>query len=106
NGATVIDGRVLSARFRYPQRAAEGAAFGAWFSDRDYDVRAARHINDGEGDLLVVGDRILAGSVYQTTRRAHAEVAEFFGRAVVGLTLVVPRFYHLDTALGVLDDDQ
>jgi N-dimethylarginine dimethylaminohydrolase len=106
NGATVVDGRVLAARFRHPERAAEGPAFGAWFSERGYDVRPAEHVNEGEGDLLVVGDLILAGSGFRTTRRAHAEAEEFFGRTVVGLTLVDPRFYHLDTALGVLDDDE
>lgn len=106
NGATVIEGRVLSARFRHPERAAEGPAFGAWFLDRDYDVMPARHINEGEGDLLVVGDRLLAGSGFRTSRRSHVEAAEFFDRAVVGLTLVDPHYYHLDTALGVLDDDE
>src|SRR6185312_15618590 len=28
------------------------------------------------------------------------------GHPVVGLSLVDPRFYHLDTALAVLDDDE
>jgi arginine dihydrolase len=106
NGATVIDGRVLSARFRHRERAAEAPAFGAWFRNRDYDVRSARNVNEGEGDLLVVGDRILAGSGFRTSRQAHAEAEEFFGRTVVSLTLVDPRYYHLDTALGVLDDDE
>jgi N-dimethylarginine dimethylaminohydrolase len=106
NGATVIDGRVLSARFRHPERAAEASAFGAWFRSRDYAVRSARYINEGEGDLLLVGDRILAGSGFRTSRQAHAEAQEFFGRTVVSLTLVDPRYYHLDTALGVLDDDE
>lgn len=105
NGATVIDGKVLSARFRYPQRAAEGPAFDAWFRKRGYQVRSARHVNEGEGDLLLVGERILAGTGFRTSRRAHAEAAEFFGRTVVSLTLVDPRFYHLDTAIGVLDDE-
>ena len=106
NGATVIDGRVLSARFRHPERAAEGPAFDAWFRRRDYNVRSARYVNEGEGDLLLVGDRILAGSGFRTSRQAHAEAEDFFGRTVVSLTLVDPRYYHLDTALGVLDDDE
>ncbi len=32
------------------------------------------------------------------------EVAEFFGIPAARLTLVDPRFYHLDTALAVLND--
>ena len=34
---------------------------------------------------------------------ALEHVDEVFGREVVSLTLVDPRFYHLDTALAVLD---
>jgi N-dimethylarginine dimethylaminohydrolase len=63
------------------------------------------HVNEGEGDLLTIGDVVLAGTGFRTTRAAHAEVAEVFGREVVTLELVNPHFYHLDTALTVLDDD-
>ena len=31
NGATVVDGTVLAARFRHPQRAAEAVAHATWF---------------------------------------------------------------------------
>ena len=43
--------------------------------------------------------------VESTTPEAHREVQEFFGVPVIGLRLVDPHFYHLDTALFVLDDD-
>ena len=65
----------------------------------------ARSVNEGEGDLLVAGEVILAGTGFRTDPRAHAEAARVFGREVVTLELVDPRFYHLDTALAVLDDD-
>jgi N-dimethylarginine dimethylaminohydrolase len=61
-------------------------------------------VNEGEGDLLVVGDVVLAGYGFRTDSRAHAEVAAVFGREVVPLELVDPCFYHLDTAVAVLDD--
>lgn len=106
NGATVVDGKVLSARFRYAQRDGEAAAYVAWFRERGYEVHEAEQINEGEGDYLVVGARILAGTGFRTDRRSHAEAARFFGLPVHSLTLVDPRFYHLDTALAVLDDDE
>jgi len=65
----------------------------------------ARSINEGEGDHLVVGDVILAGRGFRSDPDAHREVAAVFDREVVPLTLVDPRFYHLDTALAVLDAD-
>jgi N-dimethylarginine dimethylaminohydrolase len=106
NGATVVDGRVLVSRFRHTQRGPEAAAYLDWFRGNGYThVRQARWMNEGEGDYLVSGARILAGSGFRTNTRAHAEFAAYFGRPVVGLTLVDPRYYHLDTALAVLDDE-
>lgn len=104
NGATVVAGRVLLARFRYPQRAPETAAYRHWFGGRDFQVRDAERVNEGEGDYLLAGARLLAGTGFRTDRRSHAEAQELFGRPVVSLTLVDPNFYHLDTALAVLDD--
>lgn len=63
-------------------------------------------MNEGEGDFLLVGDTLLAGSGFRSDPRAQQEAQEFFGRQVLGLTLVDPRFYHLDTALSVLDRDE
>jgi N-dimethylarginine dimethylaminohydrolase len=66
--------------------------------------RRARARQRGGGDLLVAGDVVLAGSGFRTDPRAHAEAAAVLGLPVVPLELVDPRFYHLDTALAVLDD--
>ncbi|MFH9088914.1 dimethylargininase [Streptomyces sp. NPDC017673] len=107
NGATVVDGRVFGARFRHAERTAEGPAYLRWFEEHGYqDVLWPEHINEGEGDLLTVGRRILAGTGFRTDIRAHAEAQEFFGLPVTSLTLVNPRHYHLDTALAVLSDDE
>ncbi|BAJ27601.1 dimethylargininase [Kitasatospora sp. SID7827] len=106
NGATTVDGRVLGARFRHPERAAEGPAYADWFRERGWRVRDAERVNEGEGDLLVAGERILAGTGFRTETAAHAEAAEFLGREVVTLRLVDPRYYHLDTALAVLSDTE
>ena len=66
-------------------------------------MHEAQQINEGEGDFLLVGDVILAGTGFRTSVESHAELAEVTGREVVTLRLVDPRFYHLDTALAVLD---
>jgi N-dimethylarginine dimethylaminohydrolase len=106
NAATVVDGRVLSARFRYPQRFGEAPVFRAWFRDRGFQLREARFVNEGEGDYLPTGERILAGTGFRTDRRSHVEARRYFGRPVVTLTLIDPYFYHLDTALAVLDHEE
>jgi N-dimethylarginine dimethylaminohydrolase len=107
NGATVLDGRALVARFRYRERAAEADAYLDWFRAAGYaDVRRSSYVNEGEGDYLVLGDTVLAGTGFRSDRDAHTEAQEYFGRPVVSLTLVDPRYYHLDTALAVLDDGE
>jgi N-dimethylarginine dimethylaminohydrolase len=105
NGATVVDGVVYGARFRHSERAPEAAAHRAWFEKAGFgDVAIPEFVNEGEGDLLVAGDVILAGSGFRTDPRAHAEAARVLRREVVAVALVDPRFYHLDTALAVLDE--
>jgi N-dimethylarginine dimethylaminohydrolase len=107
NAATAIDGRVLVAAFRHPERVPESDAFDAWFRAHGYPrTRRAGQVNEGQGDHLVADGRILAASGFRTEQQSHGETARYFGRPVVPLTLVDPRFYHLDTALAVLDDHQ
>ncbi|WP_327001051.1 arginine deiminase-related protein [Dactylosporangium sp. NBC_01737] len=104
NGATVLNGQVFVARFRHPQRRPEADAYLDWFRDHGYrDVRQSRWVNEGEGDYLVAAGRLLAGTGFRTDSRAHRESEEFFGVPVTGLTLIDPHYYHLDTALCVLD---
>ncbi|HEU4946129.1 MAG TPA: amidinotransferase [Kribbella sp.] len=106
NAATIVDGRVLVARFRNRERMAETPAFLEWFRSHGYpDARPAAKINEGEGDFLVTRSRVLAGQGMRSEVSAHWEAEQFLGRTVVGLELVDPRFYHLDTALSVLDDE-
>ncbi|PHQ50426.1 amidinotransferase [Streptomyces cinnamoneus] len=105
NGATVVDGRVLGARFTHPERWEEAAAHLAWFRSHGYArVREPQHINEGEGDFAVTASWLLAGRGFRSSPLSHPEAQEFFGRPVIGLDLVDPRYYHLDTALCVLDD--
>jgi N-dimethylarginine dimethylaminohydrolase len=105
NGATVVDGKVLGARFAHQERALEAAAHLAWFRDRGFtEIHEPAHANEGEGDFAVTASYLLAGRGFRSAPLAHGEAQEFFGRPVVGLDLVDPRYYHLDTALCVLDD--
>ncbi|GLY63682.1 amidinotransferase [Amycolatopsis taiwanensis] len=125
NGATVIGGRVLGARFRAAQRVAEAEHYRQWFVEHGYrDVVMPAKVNEGEGDLIWTGDLLLAGTgfgdplhvvgddgaeleplpdkPFRTDPTAHAEAQEALGVPVLSLRLVDPRYYHLDTALMVL----
>ena len=103
NGGLVADGRAYTASFAHPERQPEAPAYAAWFAAAGLEVSPATFVNEGEGDFLVVGDAILAGTGFRCTTDAHAELASISDRDVVPLTLVRPEYYHLDTALAVLD---
>jgi len=104
NGGFVIDNIAYGAAFTYPQRQPEGPAYMDWFRENGFDVRVPREINEGEGDFLLVGDVILAGTGFRSASNSHEEVSAIYGRPVITLNLVNPNFYHLDTAIAVLDD--
>lgn len=104
NGGFTLDGIAYGARFQYDERGPEGPAYMEWFADHGFEVREPVSVNEGEGDFLLVGDRILAGTGFRSDSDSHGEIARIFGREVVTLQLVDPAFYHLDTAVAVLDD--
>ena len=104
NGGMMVNGHAVTARFAYPQRAGESAAYAEWMTRHGYRPADTRHTNEGQGDLLVVGSIMLAGFGFRTQRQAHDEIAAVLRMPVVSLELIDPRFYHLDTALAVLDD--
>jgi N-dimethylarginine dimethylaminohydrolase len=111
NGATVVDGRTLPARFANPQREAEAAVHEAWHRrNRIFygggEVYPAVAVNEAEGDFVVLSTRILAGYGFRTTLEAHRELATLTGCEVISLELIDPRLFHLDLALVVLDDER
>jgi N-dimethylarginine dimethylaminohydrolase len=105
NGGIVIDDRAMGPKFRNPQRAGEEALYLKWFQEHTAEAVTPEFVNEGEGDFLVVGRRVLGGTGFRSDPASAGEVQEYFGLPVVQLHLVDPRFYHLDTALTVLDDD-
>ena len=104
NGGFVIDNIAYGAKFTHAERQPEGPAYMDWFGAAGFDVRVPVEINEGEGDFLLVKGLILAGTGFRSASNSHEEVSDIFGREVVTLTLINPSFYHLDTAIAVLDD--
>jgi len=104
NGATVVGGMVMGARFRHPERAFEADAHRQWFEGHGYRrFTPATYVNEGEGDYVYAYRAMVAGHGFRTDPAAHNELHDAFGLPVVSVQLVDPRFYHLDTALCVID---
>ena len=105
NGATVIGGTVLGSRFKYEERHREGAAYMDWFRRNGYRVIEPSQVNEGEGDIVFAGETIIAGYGIRSDKAAAAQAEAAFGVPVISVRLVDPRFYHVDTALIVLDEN-
>ena len=106
NGGFMIDGRVALPTFRHPVRQPETAVDKKWFLDHGFsDLFQPSNDFEGEGDALLWNDLIFAGYPWRSDKQSHPEIAEFFGKKVVGLQLSDSRFYHLDTALTVIDNE-
>ena len=88
-------------------RSASPRARPTWSGSRANGFTVAEPVstNEGEGDFLLVGDTIFAGTGFRSDAASHDELRKIYGREVVTLTLVNPSFYHLDTALAVLDSN-
>ncbi|ACC42038.1 dimethylargininase [Mycobacterium marinum] len=104
NGGFIGNDIAIVAKFRFAERAGESKAYARWMSAMGYRPVSTRHVNEGQGDLLRVGEMVLAGYGFRTDPRSHAEIAAALRMPVISLELVDPRFYHLDTVLAVLDD--
>ncbi len=103
NGGFVLDGIAYGAKFHYAERGPEGPAYMEWFATQGLEVVEPESVNEGEGDFLLVGDTIVAASGFRSDTSSHQEIADIYSREVVSLQLVNPSFYHLDTALAVID---
>ena len=105
NGGFVLDGIAYGAKFQYPERQPEGPAYMEWFAANGLTVAEPVSTNEGEGDFLLVGDTIFAGTGFRSDAASHDELRRIYQREVVTLRLIDPNFYHLDTAFAVLDSN-
>lgn len=106
NGGLVIGGKVVLPQFRQPERQGETDYFAQWFRSNGFSspIRTV-HDFEGEGDALLWRNVLFAGYPWRSDQPAHRELSDVLGLEVVGLQLIDARFYHLDTAFAVIDED-
>ncbi len=106
NAAVVLNGKVLLARFRHPQRQGEEAIFRSVFQRLKARGVVAEIVDlpeglfqEGAGDCIWDQDRRLfwAGYGPRSSLGALRVLRETFGQEVVPLELATQQFYHLDT---------
>ncbi|MGZ6038375.1 MAG: dimethylarginine dimethylaminohydrolase family protein [Phenylobacterium sp.] len=106
NAAVVMDGKVLLARFRHPERQGEEAVFRSVFTrlqargvvDEIVDLPQGV-LQEGAGDAIWDAPRALFWVGYgpRSTRSSTTAIARTFGQEIQPLELASHRFYHLDT---------
>jgi arginine dihydrolase len=106
NAAIVLDGRVLLARFRYPERQGEESVFATAFAllkargiVDDVVVLPDGVLQEGAGDAIWDADRdfFWVGYGQRSTENSVGIIRRTFGKKTVALELASARFYHLDT---------
>jgi N-dimethylarginine dimethylaminohydrolase len=100
----IINHKVLLSNFRYPERQPETQHYEKWFREHGFNhIKQARHCFEGGGDNLICGSKILSGHGFRSAIEAHAEIRKYFDREVISLRLIDPQYFHLDTAVAVLN---
>ncbi len=101
NAGLVLDGTVVPAAFRVPERKGEEATNAEAFQKLRFNLEELGPDQpfEGEGDALFQpGEPLLwAGYGVRSSIEAHPALTKIFGVEVVSLRLMDPRFYHLDT---------
>jgi len=106
NAAVVLDGRVLLARFRHPERQGEEPIFRSVFQRLKARGLVQELIDlpeglfhEGAGDAIWDADRKLFWCGYgpRSSRGAIPFIRKTFGHETVALELATEQFYHLDT---------
>ena len=108
NAGLVIGNRVVVSQFRAVERQGEEPHFHQWFRDQGFDCADwPREVSfEGAGDALMQrGEPILwVGYGFRSDVQSPTLLAKLYDRRVIGLRLVDPRFYHLDTCFCPLED--
>jgi N-dimethylarginine dimethylaminohydrolase len=108
NAGLVKDGAVALSRFRSKERQGEEAINRRWFEQHDFKILELppELTFEGAGDALFDSSRALfwVGHGFRSDKDAAPVLEKLFATRTVSLTLIDPRFYHLDTCLAPLGD--
>lgn len=103
--AAVVRGQRAVLGYPPPERKAEVPYFQDWLVSHGLDVVEAPYLFSGQGDALACGDLLLTGYGQRTDARMHGVLARELGYQVVPLHTVSSRWYDLDLAVAVINDD-
>ena len=108
NAGLIHRKQFVSSRFRYDVRRGETPHYEQWVEEMGYQIilTPSDLCFEGEGDALWVGETLFVGCCIRTDSHAPSWLAQRLNIKVVGLELVDPRFYHLDTCFCPLSAER
>lgn len=99
--------KVYMSNFRYSERKGERKPYLKWFEDHGYEPiflpKEAQF--EGNGECLFFREKLFVGIGFRANENTCKYLSKFLKIEVLPLELINPYFYHLDTALFVLNDD-
>ncbi len=108
NAGLVKDGAVVLSRFRSKERQGEEPIDRLWFEQHGFEILdlPPELTFEGAGDALFDPARALfwVGHGFRSDKDAAPVLEKLLATRTVSLTLIDPRFYHLDTCLAPLAD--
>lgn len=96
--------RALLSRPRHAVRRAEQGPRGSSFHSQGFQVDDSEGAPFEGGDLVYDDEKAFGflGFGFRSDPRVRTEIETFLGGSITELRLIDPRFYHLDTALGLV----
>ncbi len=107
NAGLVHGNKVVLSNFKHPEREGEQHYFRDWFLDHGYDVYDLPYNLkfEGRGDCFIHKGKLIGGYGFRSDRKAIKMAAEILDLKPVIFKLQDPRFYHLDTCLSIVDEE-
>ena len=108
NAGLVLGDAFVPATMRHPERQGERPYFESWFREHGYriDPLPLDAVQEGAGDALPFGGRLVAGYRTRSSLAAYPELARREGVRTVAVELRDPRYYHVDLAFCPLGEGE
>ncbi len=99
--------KVLMSNFRFKERKGERKPYKEWFTDHGYEIKLIpdKAYFEGNGECLFFGQKLLIGIGFRANQLTCKYLSYALDTEVIPLELVNPFFYHLDTALFILNKE-
>jgi N-dimethylarginine dimethylaminohydrolase len=101
--------KVLMSNMKHPNRQKEVEFYQTFFENKGYEILHLQKelLFEGMGDLLPIPltRKALCGHGFRTSVSTIETLTQLTGLEIIGLELINPNFYHLDTCIVPVDKD-